>query len=230
MDSSVDSSPLLGNGDIEEGVPPSLFYQERQTNQEEAERIERAKRANMGKTNRAIKLEDREKAYDEREERQKRRETGGPQEVVFGYPRDSLGNKITNPDGSPYLPKASPGKKKDLTTKTGYSSKAHELPGRNYWYTNEDKRKAKEKKRKERGDGKWDITKAEGDQVTFCSTLGKCMTITLTAGALAAFATKQAGLWGGKKTKRRKYTKKQSKRHRGRKSRKNKKSSKNNKK
>jgi len=37
-------------------------------------------------------------------------------------------------------------------------------------------------------------------------------------------------LVGGKKTKRRKYTKKQSKRHRGRKSRKNKKSSKNNKK
>lgn len=228
MDSSVDSSPLLGNI---EGVPPSLFYQERQTNQEEAERIERAKRANMGKTDRAIKLEDREKAYDEREERQKRRETGGPQEVVFGYPRDSLGNKITNPDGSPYLPEIQIGRNNPThETNLGFSKTTEVRPDGDYWYTNEDKRKAKEQKRKESGDGKWDITKAEGDEVTFCSTLGKCMTITLTAGALAAFATKQAGLWGGKKTKRRKYTKKQSKRHRGRKSRKNKKSSKNNKK
>lgn len=227
MASSVDSSPLLGDGDIEEGVSPSLFYKERQTKEEEAERIERVRRANMDKTKRAIKLEDRKKADVERKERQERRETSGAQEVVFGYPRDSLGNEITNPDGSPYLPEIQIGRDNPThETNLGFSQTTGVRPDGDYWYTEEEKRNAKEKKRKERGDGKWDITKAEGDQVTFCSTLGKCMTITLTAGALAAFAVKQAGLWGGKKIKRRRYTKK----YRSRKSRKSKKGSKNNKK
>jgi len=237
MDSSVDSSPLLG--DIEEGISHSLFHpkKKQETTKEEADRKKRVdfERHRLESMDNPISLENLDEAAKEVAERKHRRETSGAeQEVDFRFPRDSLGRKIVNEDGSPYLPQVSPGKKKNrLTTKIGFSSKA-ELPDPDYWFSTKQREKAKQEKRKEAEGEEWTIEKAEkkaeGDQVTFCSTLGKCMTITLTAGALAAVATKQLGLWGGKKTKRRRYTRKYTKKHRSRKSRRSKKSSKNNKK
>jgi hypothetical protein len=213
--SEVDSSPLLGNGDIEEGVSHSLFYPGRQTKEEEAKRIESVRRANMGKTDRAIKLEDREKADDEREERQKRRETSGAEKKVdFQFPRDSLDRKIVNPDGSPYLPEKQIERDNPThETNLGFSETTRVRPGRGYWYTNEDKRNAQEEMRDEARDEAHRLKYGdECDDGQSCCGGDKCRIL------------------GGKKTKRRRYNKKQSKRNRSRKSRRSKKRSKNNKK
>jgi hypothetical protein len=212
MDSiSVDSSPLLGYN--EEGV--SLFYpkKKQETTQEEAERKKRVdfERHRLASMNNPISLENLDEAAREVAERKHRRETSGAeQEVDFQFPRDSLDRKIVNEDGSPYLPEIQIGRNNPThETNLGFSETTEDRPDGDYWYTNEDKRKAKEQKRKEAKGEKWSMDNVNGDKKSRC---GKCTIL------------------GGKKTKRRRYTRKYTKRHRSRKSRKNKKSSKNNKK